>query len=111
MSELRVLNKDMLIKLIETLQSNLKFYAVFEAYGDIGGHINFELLGCFTAVNKAINYIKTLPLPKKCDYIWNDMTEDNHWIHVGSRENRIQSYCYGFGGYIIEKMIFDMKEN
>ena len=60
MSELRSLNKDMLIKLIETLQSNLKLYAVFEAHGDIGGHINFELFGCFTAVSKAINFTSKL---------------------------------------------------
>ena len=107
MSELRVLNKDMLIKLIETLQSNLKFYAVFEAKGDNEEYINFELLRCFTTVSKAINYIQGLPLVKKCDYLWNDMTEDNHWIHIGSRSNRVRQDCYGFGGYIIEKMRLD----
>ena len=47
---------------------------------------------------------QTLPVHDKCDYIWNDMTKNNHWIHIGGRGNRVQQYCYGFGGYVIEKM-------
>ena len=108
MSELYKLNKDMLIKLIGSIQEELEFYCVFQVIGQ--RFIFYEFLGPFITLQKAkefvaeyfkehIKHFKKVPSKGLC----NDMNIDNDYTYIGNRDDIEEHEFYGYGGYIIEK--------
>ena len=105
MSELYKLNKDMLIKLIGSIQEELEFYAVFETAKDRQG-LWFHYLKSFTTIQKAQAYVNKIAASKIVLEFCKEMNEDNNFTYIGHRDQLYSSNengGWGIAGYVIEK--------
>ena len=98
-----------------------KVYVLFESYdgGDasLTGHtsltgrasdctIKYDMLGCFSSVGNAQEYIHKLGPIRADALLLTSMTRENDWTYIGKRDECGDSCSSGavFCGFIIEEM-------